>query len=163
MRDASPKGASHLPILIEMVQKTAGPILELGIGPYSTPVLHALAEFRDRKLISYENNEGYYNRFRRFKTKEHEINLIDDWSTIDIDKRRWSVAFIDHAPAERRKHEIRRLAYNTDFVVVHDTEPLHEDEYNYSEIYKFFKYRKTYKKLNPYTTVFSNVYGSPNS
>ena len=35
---------THLPLLMEFVLKTEGPILEQGAGMFSTPILHHLCE-----------------------------------------------------------------------------------------------------------------------
>ena len=56
-RHFKPSDGSHLPVLIKMVLMTDGPILELGTGFFSTPVLHWLCAEKKRKLVSYDSSE----------------------------------------------------------------------------------------------------------
>jgi len=142
-----------MPLLMAAVSRTDGDVVELGTGAFSTPVLHWMC-YPDRKLVSYESNEDYYKAIKSFKSSEHEIHLVKDWNKIRI-QTNWGVAFVDHAPAERRKVEISRLANYARFVVIHDSEEANDDQYHYSDIYPSFKFRYD-DDLRPRTTVLSN-------
>lgn len=50
------KHSTHLAVLMEAVRRTAGPVLELGVGLYSTPVLHWLCYPTNRRLVSYDSD-----------------------------------------------------------------------------------------------------------
>lgn len=148
-------GGTHLPVLMKLVSITDGPILELGGGLYSTPFLHWACFANKRELITYENAPEYFNMVRKYNCDFHKVILIDDWDKMPID-RYWDIAFIDHAPAERRKKDVIRLANFAKFVIIHDTEENQEHVYNLGEIYPLFKYRYHYKDINPHTSVLSN-------
>lgn len=157
-------GGSHLPILTKLVNMTDGPILELGMGLFSTAYLHWVCFDSKRKLLTCENKPDYFELFD-FKDKREEGNdysyhqLVfvenDDWDKIDLSGH-WSIVLVDHAPGTRRKDEIKRLANSADYIVVHDTNGRHDRHYKYSEVYPLFKYRYDYTKAYPYTSVLSN-------
>ena len=55
---------THIPVLCRCfneLKDSKGRILEVGLGMYSTPILHELA--RDRKLVSLENHLGWFHEF----------------------------------------------------------------------------------------------------
>ena len=146
---------SHLPILIKLMEITSGPVLELGTGLYSTSFLHWACFRPKRRLVSYENNSDYFYWLKSCANDYHEVNCIDDWDAIDISEQ-WSIAFVDHSPAARREHEIKKLLH-ADYIVAHDTENSEARKYGYHRILKLFKYRF---KLGtrPATSIFSNKF-----
>jgi len=147
------KWSSHLPILINLINITNGPVLELGAGLYSTPFLHWAC--RDRYLESYENDKNYFNIINEFSDENHKIYFVENWDNIDIIKY-WEIVFIDLSPATKRKDMAKKLAKLAKYIILHDTEKKHDNEYKYDEIYSLFKYRYDYTKTNPNTTVLSN-------
>lgn len=149
------KYGSHFPVLTKLVNETTGPILELGMGLYSTPYLHWTALSNKRKLTSYDSEAKWVNYFRDSRHEFHEINLIEDWNTLPIDKY-WDIVFIDHGPDERRSIEAERLQNNSKYIVIHDSESENDSKYGYSRIYPQFKYRFDYRLFLPNTTILSN-------
>lgn len=147
-----PGWGSHIPVLIEALRQTTGPVLELGMGHSSTILLHMLCADQGRKLISYDNDQTYIKIFRKFSDQGHEIKLVN-WDEIDISQR-WGVVLVDEGPAEQRIKNIRKLVNNADFLVLHDTE---DPIYHYDEIYPLFKYRFDYTKFRTHATVLSNI------
>jgi hypothetical protein len=152
----SPAWGTHIPVLIKAIEMTNGPVLELGLGYSSTPLLHALCFYMDRKLVSYDYNEGYICRFRRFRTDGHEIHLVSDWDDLDIEHNQWSVVLVDHSPDERRHIEAIRLRNNSEFVILHDSEEVQNDHYHYDRVYPYYKYKYEYDKPKTHATVLSN-------
>ena len=154
-RDFKVRAGSHLPLLIELVRKSEGPILELGTGFYSTPILHWLCAEMGRKLVSYESSEDYFAVARNYIADFHEVNFVEDWSKVDLSSH-WGLVFADHYPASQRIKEIVRVVDNADYIVAHDSEPRNDEAYKYSTIASLFKYRYDYTKFYPHTVVFSN-------
>ena len=146
---------SHLPVLISIVGMTSGPILELGIGLYSTPFLHFACLPTNRKLVSYEADSGWIRYFKDCRTSFHEVNLIDDWDKLEVDKF-WDIVLVDHSPDSRRKDEVKRLANKAKYLILHDSDLENDTLYKYSEVYPLFKYRFNYTVCKPHTTVLSN-------
>jgi hypothetical protein len=154
MKDTDVLAGSHLPILIKLVQMTTGPVLEMGIGWNSTPVLHWLC--LDRRLLSLENDREWYEKFVEFGVGKHKIGYVKDWEKARIDNTRWSVVLIDHRPALRRHKDAIRLKDNADFIILHDSEPEIDKFYAYRRVWPHFKYRYDHTGVKPHTTVLSN-------
>lgn len=150
----TPNWASHNTLLVKCLSLTSGDVLEMGAGPFSTPLLHWLTYPYKRKLVTYENNDRYFNGFVTFKNEYHDVIKVEDWDKAEIEKE-WDVALIDHKPPERRKVDIARLANYVKYLVVHDTLWKGEHNYHYKEIYPLFKYRYDFK-FKSQTTVLSN-------
>lgn len=155
-------GGSHLPLLIKLLEMTDGPVLELGMGMFSTAFLHWACYDKKRKLVSCESKPDFMELFDFHDKREegndisyHQVVFVEDWDEVDLSGH-WSVVLVDHAPGPRRKEEIRRLANSADYIVVHDTNGRNNWHYNYTEIYPLFKYRYDYDKAYPFTTVLSN-------
>jgi hypothetical protein len=148
--------ATHLPVLMTMLSKTTGPVIELGCGWYSTPLMHYVCKQTNRELWSLETDAAWINQFTKYNTGNHKVELISDWNNHDFLSKYWSLVFVDHAPALQRKVTMRQMMDNADFFVVHDTEADHV--YQYSEVFKDFKYRFDYMEFRPWTSIVSNKY-----
>lgn len=151
-------GRTHQPALIAAVAAARpGPVLEIGAGLYSTPLLHALCAATGRHLTTIDGDPNWIECFNSLRSRSHGLLSVDAWdSAIEVTDvvADWAVIFIDHAPAERRVVEIDRLANRCQLMVVHDSEhPL----YNYEPSFAKFKYRFDYKRLCPWTTILSNT------
>lgn len=155
-KDLKGQWGTHLPILMRLVDLTDGPILEMGTGVWSTPVLDFMCRETKRKLVSYDNDPDWHEHNQRWQSDYHDIKLVEDWDKADIESTTWSIAFIDHKPAKRRKVDMGRIANNALFVVIHDSEPESDKYFKYSWAYKHYKYRYDYTKCRPNTTILSN-------
>jgi hypothetical protein len=157
-------GGSHLPVLMKIMGMSEGPVLELGMGLFSTSYLHWACFDKKRRLVSYENKKEFYELFNFNDEREigndygsyHEVKFVEnsDWDKIDLSGH-WGVILIDHNPGKRRKEEMRRLANDADYIVVHDTDEKNDWYYKYSKYFPLFKYRWD-SKIYPRTTVLSN-------
>lgn len=148
MHKANPDWGTHIPVLIKALEQTTGPVLEMGMGISSTPLLHALCA--DRFLLSMDNDPAFIEMFRKFRTKTHQIELVN-WEDAPIIGK-WGVVLVDHKPDSRRKEDIKKLANLAEFLVVHDTQ---DPQYGYEEIYPLFKYRYDFTIHKVHTTVLS--------
>src|SRR3990172_1807611 len=92
---------SHLPLLMRVMEITTGPVLELGAGIFSTPVLHWLCTRDHRQLVSMDNDPRFFKWAGGFANQYHKLELVDDWDKADIE-RAWDVVLVDHSPSERR-------------------------------------------------------------
>ena len=150
--------ASHVPTLVRAFDISQGDVLEVGTGYFSTTILDWLCAISGRKLVSYETDPHWYERAKRMQSDYHDVIFVEDWDKIPLDQKHWGLAFIDHAPAKRRIVEIERLKDLAEYIVVHDTEPRNESVYDYPSIYPLFKYRFDDKRVEPWTSVFSNFH-----
>ena len=155
-----PKYCSYIPALLTALGKIDGDVLELGSGLYSTPLLHWVCLEQDRLLVTYENDQRYYDLAKlcddkSIKNPKHEIHFVEDWDLIDIEKP-WGVVLVDHGPGLRRREEIKRLASYAQCLVIHDSNGRREHMYHYSEIYHLFKYKRVFSNGMPHSVVLSN-------
>ena len=154
----SPRYGSHLPVLLQALGKTTGPVLELGMGVTSTPLLSAWCGMEGRELRSVDNDQKVYEwAVARYSAPHHAICLVWDWDNARIDGN-WDVVLVDHSPSERRVVEIKRLAHRAQYIVIHDSNGRYEREYHYSTIYPLFRYKLDFTALEPSTTVLSNFH-----
>ena len=144
---------THRPVLGEAVLRTSGPILELGTGHGSTPSLHQLSEARQRRVFSFDHDREWIAEFAALKSEDHFLAWLKSWDDCPIESGIWGVAFVDHAPAERRVVELRRLAFRAQVIVVHDTE---DPEYGYETLFGAFAYRRDDRTYKQWTTLLSN-------
>jgi len=149
---------THLPCLIKAMEKTTGDVLELGMGVGSTPYLHYKCVLDGRKLVSYENFEGYYKFFAGrygWNYGTHEIKLVEKYADAPIDKP-WDVVLIDQTPDSSRSEEAIRLAKLAKYVILHDSASKYEGSYHYKRVYPHFKYRSDWTGDTNQATVLSN-------
>lgn len=110
-----------------------------------------------RDLVSYETSPEWFESVRRFKGEQHALHLLSSYDEAQIE-RPWDVAFVDHAPAERRIVEIRRLKPYAKYIIVHDTELSNDRFYHFSEVAKEFNSVVHYTPANfPRTSILSNL------
>ncbi|MFA5036109.1 MAG: hypothetical protein WC479_02940 [Candidatus Izemoplasmatales bacterium] len=150
--------SSHLPVLMEVMKRTTGDVLELGPGVFSTPVLHWLCEKHKRNLLTIESNRNWHHFCRKYyRTDYHKHLWVENWDQADSAiKKEWDVVLVDHSPSERRITEISKLANLAKYIVIHDADAMKDREYHYPEIYPLFKYRFNFTEVEPATTVLSN-------
>jgi hypothetical protein len=151
----SPRYGSHLPVLLQALARTSGRVLELGMGAYSTPLLHAVCALEQRHLFSLESDRAVYEWGRQYLGDFHTLIEVRDWDRAPLEQLDWDVALIDHNPPTRRAADIRRLAERTQYLVVHDSNGRYK-EYGYAAIWPLFRYKLDFTALTPATTVLSN-------
>lgn len=146
---------SHLPILIKCIERTNGSILDIGMG-LSTVIIHMMINKNDRKAYSYESDINWYKEYEKYNSHKHQINFVEDWDKVDFESRRWSVVLVDHHPARRRVVEVKRLAQNSDIVLLHDCD-IFAKFYQQSGVYDLYKYKFIYDLCFPATIALSNT------
>jgi hypothetical protein len=146
----------HLPVLMRALSITTGPVVELGSGFFSTPVLHWACYPKRRWLCTYENDPVCFNAVTMYGSRDHLVKLVTDWDDVDLSTP-WSVAFVDHEPGVRRIVDVLRLKH-AEYIVCHDTEDRREHRYGWNTILDQFAYRFRFKSRVHCTTVFSNVH-----
>jgi hypothetical protein len=114
-------------------------------------MLHALCAATGRRLLTLDGDSAWAARFTAFRSVTHRVEVVTDWD-LAIPAEEWAVVFVDHAPADRRVHEIAHLREVCELMVVHDTE---DDRYGYAPVFEKFTYRVDYKRMTPWTTLLS--------
>ena len=152
---------THKKVLKRAIELTIGPVLELGTGFHSTPLIHDLCAPKQRPVVSVDESEEWLQKFEQYRTDWHvmvrvpyTVNGQPDWNMVPYQAARWGVALVDQHPTAGRLVSISALADYCDLIVVHDTDC---PTYYYEMLLKTFKYRFDYKSEMPYTTVVSNT------
>lgn len=68
--------ATHQRLLVKHMMQTTSPVIELGAGNYSTPILHEIAAAQGRHLTTVDNNPDWLNRFKIFERDGHSLSLL---------------------------------------------------------------------------------------
>ncbi len=139
--------ATHLPALLGAVAATDGPVLELGSGLFSTPILDTVCQ--GRGLVTVESDPEWLERFLHLERPGHRFRLAGDWATLPELDARWDVAIVDQSPSYTRAPSIERLRARTRFLVIHDTE--HPEHYRYEPLLASFAHRADFLGLGQRT------------
>jgi len=174
MIQTDPDGYStHQVPLISAVHQTLGSVIELGMGHYSTPLLHELCAIRF--LLSVDCSLEYAEQFKYLRTSKHWLMKIKygEWDKVwpewerqsatwyfeSVISTKLSVVFIDHADQPNRVENVKFFADKAEFIVVHDSNVRDENgvsSYGYDGVFETFKYRYEYCPNVLHTTVLSN-------
>ena len=147
---------SHLTALCRAfaeVSKSKGAVLELGVGDFSTPLLHELCAYR--ALVSLDYEKPWVDRFLYLRTPFHDIRQVETWENLPEYGYQWDIVLVDHSPAPYRRVAVEALANNAKLLVCHDTESW-DNIYQYQYCLPNFKYLVEYKNHPTKTMVVSN-------
>lgn len=152
--------STHIPILAGIVSQTTGPVVEFGVGHYSTPMLHCMC--KNRMLLSVENNKEWHDWFRgQWEDGDHDFALYENQNLSDgffCDSKHanvlWDVAFVDCLPEKDRKRVIEKIKGQARFIVVHDSEP-NASIYEWGNTFNYFKHELYWNFYGNGTTVVS--------
>lgn len=143
---------SHYPVLAAAVARTTGPVLELGCGWGSTPMLRAMCRSMGRNLESMDSNPTW--------AEEMGVPFMTNWRQWSPGHESYGVAFIDCAPGEARAELAMRLKGKAKFILLHDAEcdTMHGGggNYRYDLITPYFRFVEFYRMLRPVTLILSN-------
>lgn len=71
---------SHLRLLLSAVAATTGPILEMGMGHFSTVPIDDLISESGRYLLSTDTDLSWLNKFKDIETPLHQLMLVPVYS-----------------------------------------------------------------------------------
>jgi len=152
LSDTMNEWATHQTPLICAVMNTTGPVLEMGSGHYSTPILHEVCKAQNRHLTTVDNNKEWIDQFSDLSSANHRILYTEDWDAVEGE---YDVIFIDHAPEERRKVDIEKFKSKCKIMVVHDY--LQDNVYKHHAIMDTFKYKSVYTRYKRHTVLLSDT------
>lgn|GEM_PF-4029322 len=121
------KWGSHLPAIAACFSASIGTVIEVGVGHFSTPFLHALCAPASRELYSIEDDVEWARPFQDFySTPSHHFLFgnYDELLPAFVDSHRmlpFGLAFIDNSPGgARRAKDLSVLLPVSRYVIVHD-------------------------------------------
>lgn len=110
---------SHLPGLVGAFTRTEGPVLEIGAGVFSTPVLHDLCAAAGRQLVTYEQEGPWADALqKRMSDKTHEWRIVRSYDDMNL-VGPWGLALIDRPGTIERLDDARELSLHAGVVVIH--------------------------------------------
>ena len=124
-----------------------GPILELGCGHYSTPLLAAIAAYQERKYLVQASNAEWAAKF----VEDADVELVD-WATWEP-KGEWGLVFLDSEEAVKDRIErLPALAKIAKLVVMHDANVAVQNPH-WKECVQDYKQISMYHRHVPWTAV----------
>jgi hypothetical protein len=134
--------ATHQRLLVGSALRTTGPILELGVGWYSTPLLHEITTVQRRRLLTVDNNRDWLAQFECLGNEYHSLHLVGWWGEmyegVIPAKASFGLVFVDQGQPIEREYAVRRFLNRADVFVLHDTEE--PFAYGYCRTLPMFKY-----------------------
>ena len=156
---------THPTPLLTAALSTTGDVLELGCGDFSTPMLDTvISKMPGRRLFTAEGDMKWLQQFKNLESPWHIMKNVPAFQMSASPKkplpkwmkREWGLVFVDQAPGERRRRDIKRLRKLARVFVVHDTSQFVEHIYKLEDTLSSFKYRYTYPRYLRTTTIVSD-------
>jgi len=155
--------SSHQPVLIHLLNTiTEGEVLEFGTGWNSTPIMHLICGFQNRHLTSIETDAKWADKFKEYNTEWHSVVLADvksvETGEHPLLKKKYSIIFVDGAPAEIRQPFLEKMKDHGDYIIVHDSECVVQGVKNcYAYDFSMFKHVFHFSPVVPATSILSNL------
>lgn len=101
---------------------TSGPVLEVGIGEWSTPFLTRYCLAAGRKLLSVDEDPEWIELFKSYAVGSHVVERVRyDVFLPEAAKQDWSVVFLDQSPGGKCRADAAMMFRNTaEYIVSHD-------------------------------------------
>lgn len=145
---------SHLVPLMASLLATNGPVLEVGVGYWSTPMLDGFCKAAGRPFVRVENAPEWAQNFPG-------TAISGDYSILTgLAVQQWSVVFLDHSPGWRRAADALLFRHTAEIIVVHDWSSTEISD-PFQPILGNWKYSKTYNRYAPATLLLSNTMEIP--
>lgn len=108
--------ATHQQALISSALITKGPIVELGCGDYSTPLLYEIAKSQGRKFTVYSTDKEWASKFKDYVN----VIILESWKDYPYPSD-VGLTFLDNEEYIRhRKLHVPKLLETSDVVICHD-------------------------------------------
>lgn len=155
--------ATHLEGLAWALAHTTGPVVELGGGWYSTPMLHGFCEAQGRDLYTVEDSEWFLEALKDYWPASWHHYVHDEAYGIPVSDP--GLVFIDAGTIYRAPLALAAKEARAELVVVHDTEdppvggrPDWGEPYpGMAEALDSFAYRRDFTAYSERTTVVSDT------
>ena len=153
--------------LLNALEKVDGPVVELGMGFVSTPVLHALlvGTKPQRTLLSVEWDPTWVKGLREFQNKWHQFYLVQEIENLKrlLKATKWAVVLVDFALRDKSPEDsysaridmVETLRNHAKIIVLHDTEDVRLRTSRWFTVRDTFKYRREFGEETK-TTVLSD-------
>ena len=144
---------SHVPLLASVVAiARPGPVLELGVGDMSTPLLREMCRAMGRELVSVDTSEEWARKYGA-----HLFHEFPHTAAV----REWAVVFVDTSPPPSRLELVKSMREWAEFIVIHDTDNQGGDLTELVAYLEGFRHARVCRDFTPWTTVVSDTRGYP--
>lgn len=146
--------------LLELNNEDNLPILELGSGYGSTPILHKHCTENSIRLKTLDNNLSWLSKMQGeyAENEYHQYTKVHNWeeSLKELVNEKYFLVFVDQSPWEARTLSIELFKSISQFVMVHDCDyfptnniwgkvvipmqgPLNPGKRDYSDVFNYHK------------------------
>ena len=153
--------STHIPLLASVIATARpGPVLEIGVGRGSSPMLVEMCRAMGRELVGIDQDAGWLDEIRdlSYPRLVHMPNwdALPAWLRNEDPHKHWAVIFIDHGPGEARLPVLKMCKGWAEFIVCHDT---FNPGYlvGMDDFLATFEYRSDYTLMTSCTSVVSDV------
>lgn len=115
--------ASHQKVLLYALNLNDKPILELGSGDASTPLIHAVVAPKRLKILTLDQNLEWLKKYTYLKNEFHSFGYYSDediYSFYASDSEQWGLVFIDNGTWNARTEAVKKYADIADYIILHD-------------------------------------------
>ena len=139
---------THLPVLTACVATAKGPVVECGVGHYSTPILRAMCSVRGVPLTSLDECQEWAEAMSESYAGWHSVQHCADIPKALAEMRVVpDIVFVDNGafrivPLWQRT-ECLKVANERGvrLMVAHDTQPSHQWKYHFDTAFTWFKHQ----------------------
>lgn len=128
MSKANSEGwGTHMPVLASVVAiAPPGPILEIGVGRCSSPLLVHMCKAMGRELIGLDSEQSWLDEISLigYQNLVHmpDWNKLPEWLKAMGDFcKKWPIVFVDHGPGDSRLPVTKMVRPYARQLVCHDT------------------------------------------
>lgn len=126
---------THRPCLINLIKNTNGNIIEFGCGDTSTVLIKEIIKGTNRKLVTFESNKSWLNKYKHMEDENHKFHFIDSgnvdesqtaqkWidyiENSEVKNMKFDVVFIDSSPWTSRTYLLNYYKNKAKYIIVHD-------------------------------------------
>ena len=147
---------THVLAMAEALARTIGPVIEFGVGDYSTRFLEVVCRVQRRRLYHVEHELDWLDRVKPTGTV---IETTDPASPSPLLREdRWGVVLVDQGPTGEERWPVAQAALlRADLVLCHDADESEEGVYHYwQHVIPFAADWLRDERLWPYTLVCTN-------
>lgn len=124
--------ATHQKVLRKVLTLVDKPVLELGSGYYSTPLINEMLRGKNIFCLTIDHDRKWLDKFTSLAYKYHsfqcytESELRKFWSE---DNTAWGLVFIDYGSWKIRRDAVRRYLDVAEYIIVHDVDYFASNKY----------------------------------
>lgn len=139
-------GSNSIPLTVSCLI-AEGNYLELGMGSFSTPLLHKIAADYNRVTFSVDTDQEWVKKFISYNTsRNHRLFYVNNYENLEqklgFNLTQLGVVLVDHIDAGRRAEHAKQFCNRSKIVIVHDAEKRNDGFYRYEKIFlrSYFKH-----------------------